>query len=229
MQHEINHSTGKAPCLVLLSGGIDSSTALYFMKAEGYDVQGLFIDYQHKSRQEEIRGAAYMANELDCLLHIVGVPLDQQFFIDAKPLKPPGKENCNNLQDEGLDVLLCLSHWLFVASIYCLHLAIPKIVIGVTASDSHRFPWVGWDFLDHISRAVSSWAGKGPKVFLPFLLKEKEEVVRIAAKLGVPLNRTWSCLEQGKIHCGICDGCKIRRSAFIDSEINDDMRYEVDL
>lgn len=218
---------GNERCLVLLSGGIDSSVALYFMRASGYTVEGLFIDYKHKARDREMASAARIAHHLDCLLHIVSDPLDQQFFIDARPFDPPISYRAERLQEARLDVMLCVSHWLLLASVYCLCLDIQNIVMGITASDSHRLPWVGQDFVDKIGAAVYKWAGSGPKVLLPFLSMEKEDIVRIGSKLEVPFAKTWSCLEQGEIHCGLCEGCKIRRRAFSRTGIADLMQYEM--
>lgn len=223
---EINKEDKK--CLVLLSGGIDSSTALYYMKSSGYNVEGLFIDYKHKSRQKEIQSAAYLANQLDCLLHVIAVPLDQQFFVDARPFDPPLTQGSEGIQRAGLDILLCLSHWLLIANVYCFYLDISNIVLGVTMSDSQRLPKVRWEFLDKVGEVVYNWTGRGTQVLLPFLLKEKKEVVTIGKELGVPFNRTWSCLEQGTIHCGFCEGCKMRRRAFSETGIMDIMQYEVD-
>lgn len=218
---------GNERCLVLLSGGIDSSAALYFMRTSGYTVEGLFIDYKHKARDREMASAAQQAHHLDCLLHVMTDPLDQQFFIDAKPFDPPISHETERLKEARLDIMLCLSHWLVLASIYCLYFGIDNVVLGITASDSHRVPWVRRNFVDKIGEAVYNWAGSGPKVLLPFLTMEKKDIVRIGSQLGVPFDKTWSCLEQGQVHCGICEGCKMRQRAFSKSGIVDSMEYEM--
>ena len=195
------------------------------MKDSGFSVEGLFIDYKHKSRQNERQSASYMANQLDCLLHITAVPLDQQFFIDARPFDPPLTQSDVRQQQAGLDIMLCISHWLLIASVYCYYLNIPYIALGVTASDAQRLPKVGWKFVDKISEIMHDWSGKGPQILLPLLSKNKQEVVSIGRDLGVPYDKTWSCLEQGDVHCGGCAGCKMRRDALPEAGIIDVMQY----
>ncbi len=213
-------------CLVLLSGGIDSSTAAYFMKDSGYSVDCLFMDYKRKSRSNELHSASYIVNKINCLLHVICDPLDQQYFIDARPFEVPLNQSTVRKQESGIDIMLCLTHWLLIASSYSIYLDIPYIVLGVTASDCQRLPKVDWAYVDKITAIVNNWTGKGPEILLPFLSYSKQKVITIGKELGVPLGNTWSCLEQGVIHCGQCDGCTLRRRSFSDSGFMDSISYK---
>jgi 7-cyano-7-deazaguanine synthase len=62
----------------------------------------------------------------------------------------------------------------------------------------------------------------------PILSMSKDEIVREAMRLKVPLTLTWSCYEGGERACGKCDSCVLRREGFEKAGVRDPIEYEVD-
>lgn len=223
-----NESTGlKKSCLVLISGGLDSVTAAYWAKAQGYTIEGIFFDYEHITRDREISCVAHIADTLDIPLHVIKVPLTQQFFFDARPFPGPNSHLNEQMHEMRLDILVCLLHWLTLAASFSMHLNIEEALVGITASDKTRVQAMHPAIFEHFGKLVSTWAKREFLVTAPFIAMDKQEVVSVGHSLGVPFESTWSCSEDNSIHCGSCVDCVMRRIAFSSVGIADPITYAV--
>ena len=63
------------------------------------------------------------------------------------------------------------------------------------------------------------------KVIAPLVKKDKEDIVNIGSKLKVDLSKTYSCYIGGKIHCGTCLACRLRKEGFYWANISDPTKY----
>jgi 7-cyano-7-deazaguanine synthase len=61
----------------------------------------------------------------------------------------------------------------------------------------------------------------------PLVGKSKAQIVRLALRLGVPLELTWSCYLGGKVACGACDSCRLRLKGFFEARATDPVPYAV--
>jgi 7-cyano-7-deazaguanine synthase len=112
----------------------------------------------------------------------------------------------------------------FAAS-YAEETSAKEIVGGHNRDDSRVFRDVSADFFGALQRVM--WAGSNElkqrrlRIVRPVRSKTKVQVIRLAASLGVPLQLTWSCHREGRLHCWKCDGCISRREAFRLAEVPD--------
>jgi 7-cyano-7-deazaguanine synthase len=87
------------------------------------------------------------------------------------------------------------------------------------------------EFFDEWSGMVSKMlSGKGesydvPTISAPFIDKTKAEVIRLGFEMKLPLEESWTCHRSGPVHCGVCRGCKERKTAFQASAIEDPTSY----
>jgi len=99
------------------------------------------------------------------------------------------------------------------------------IVGGHNKDDTRVFLDVGEKFFDYLEKTL--WAGSSVlrkrrvRIVRPLKQMTKPEVISLAARLGVPLELTWSCHSDGKEHCWKCDGCRARRASFTSAGVPD--------
>ena len=112
------------------------------------------------------------------------------------------------------------------AAIYCAQQRIPRIAIGPLAGNP--FPDATPEFFAAMGHALSLGLAQPIAIAAPFATMEKSEVIALGVELGVPLERTLSCMnpQQGR-HCGRCSKCRERRDAFHEASIADPTAYAV--
>jgi 7-cyano-7-deazaguanine synthase len=98
------------------------------------------------------------------------------------------------------------------------------LVSGHNLDDVSRFPDTGRDFVAAMNRVVEvglKTKGSAPRVYMPLADMTKDQVLRRALSLKVPLELTWSCYSNGDSPCGRCYGCVSRRRAFLSIGVKD--------
>ena len=193
---------------MLLSGGIDSATALYLTRRT-HDVRALTFEY-HGIAKHELESARAIAGRAGVVEHrFVRLP-DLREAADIPGFRlgalPPTYVPLRNS-----------IFYAFAASM-AEETGAAVIVGGHNRDDAKVFDDVGSDFFtaqQAAFRAASPVLRRNRvRIVRPLRLKTKVEVVALASRLGVPLELTWSCHRDGKQHCGRCPGCVSRREAF---------------
>ena len=99
------------------------------------------------------------------------------------------------------------------------------IIGGHNADDRRQFADTSEEFFASLQKTLTAASprlrGSGLKILRPLKDVRKAEVVTMAAKIGVPLELTWSCHRSGEEHCWSCDGCRRRREAFDAAGVRD--------
>lgn len=206
--------------IILLSGGIDSATCLYILKARGHRVRALTISYYSIS-SSEIKAAKDIASIAGVEEHrIVSVP-ELRELSDIRDTK-----NLSGLPSTYIPMKNAIFY--SIAAAYAEEVGADYIVGGHNKDDKKRFVDTSEEFFSSLQRLL--WAGsrilkeRGTIILRPIKGKTKAEVVKIASKLGVPFQLTWSCNGVGSIHCWVCDGCKDRIRAFEQANLRDPLR-----
>jgi 7-cyano-7-deazaguanine synthase len=193
-------------CLVMLSGGIDSTVLLYELLAFGEKPVAL----TYLSKNAEVRAATEIA---DC----TGVPhivLDQHVelvrLLNAATFSR--FEPKDHFGQNSFPHICSLANSIVFASL----LFIPRVLWGWRRSEMHaaeqpdRYP----DFLGYISHM--NRLRDGPSIEAPFFERTKQEVVQMGIELGVPIERTYSCIRDQSEPCGACRRCLERHTALDD-------------
>ncbi|MDW8041321.1 MAG: 7-cyano-7-deazaguanine synthase [Nitrososphaerota archaeon] len=208
--------------LVLLSGGIDSATALFLEKRSADYVVTLSINY-HKRNPREAEAARRVANAADVREHLEA---ELQFLREAMDL---GDGIKRELRELGVPITFIPLRNLIFYSIgfyYAYVHRLDRVVIGHVAEDPSLFPDVSplnLKALNEVVRRMVPW--RSMSVVAPLLGMSKEEVVRTAIDLKVPLELTWSCWLEDERHCGDCPGCRKRREVFTKLGLSDPTEY----
>lgn len=208
--------------VVLLSGGLDSATCLYWAKARGYRVEALAVRYGQRHHRE-LASARALARAAGARLREVDLPLpwlktsslvDRGRRLPDVPLKRIGSGGIPSTYVPGRNTL-------FVALGVSLADAVGAelVVVGANALDFSGYPDCRPAFYRAFGRVARLGTrrgaqGRGLRIAAPLLRLDKAAIVRRALRLGVPLRLTWSCYRGGRAPCGRCDSCKLRAKGF---------------
>ena len=215
--------------VVLLSGGLDSTTCLSWAQGQGYRVTALSVHYgQHHAR--ELSAAKRVARRAGCELHEVKLPLpwlkgsslvDRKRTLPNLPLSKIGRGGVPSTYVPGRNTI-------FLALGISLADAIgaEAVVLGSNAQDYSGYPDCRPDFTDAFEKVARLGTKRGSegralKILAPLALLDKKGIVRLALKVRAPLELTWSCYAGSVRPCGRCDSCKLRAKGFREAGAND--------
>jgi len=218
--------------VILLSGGIDSSTTLAFMKAEGYEAYALSFDYYQRHRIE-LESAKKVARALGVKKHLI-LRFDMT-EIGGSALTSAIEVPKDRKTLEGIPITYVPARntiFLSFALAWAEVIEAPYIFIGANAIDYSGYPDCRpeylWAFEDMANLATkASVEGRLRfEIKAPLLYMTKAEIIRLGTSLGLDYSLTWSCYDpqekQGKIlPCGGCDSCLLRKKGFTEAGIED--------
>jgi 7-cyano-7-deazaguanine synthase len=221
--------------VILLSGGIDSTTTLAIAMAEGYEACALSFDYGQR-HQIEVEAARRVASSLGAKEHRVA-KIDLRVFGGSAltdNVEVP-KQRSETEIAHGIPVTYVPArNTIFLAYALGWVEVIPAadIFLGVNAIDYSGYPDCRPKFIE----AFESLANLGTKAGLegnrfhihaPLIKFSKAEIIRKANELGVDLSLTHSCYDPSSegLACGECDSCLLRLKGFREARIDDPIRY----
>lgn len=195
--------------LVLVSGGLDSTIALWWAADAGYEPVALTVHYPGRPRGEVRAARSVIAASRAVEAHEIELPfLREAADIDAARFAgaPAGYIPFRNA--------LLYS----VASFHAQALGCCVIVGGHNAEDAALYPDASSAFFDDLQGVLDRGAWRGgpivvPKLVMPLIGLDRDEVLALGERLGAPVGSTWSCYEDGEIPCGTCPACMRRGDA----------------
>lgn len=210
--------------VVILSGGVDSSTVAYWAKAEGFDVHCLSFDYGQRASKEllsakaiaEGLGAPFKPIDLSALKGIFG---GATALCDESAPMPSAFE-------PALIVPFRNAILLSIAVAHAASIGAEAVFYGAQGSDAPFYPDCREPFFKAFQRAARLGTGSEIRVDAPLHGLGKSEVVALGSRLGVPYGLTWSCYLGGERHCGRCESCLNRKRAFEEAGVEDPTEYE---
>ena len=224
-----------AEAIVLLSGGLDSSTVLALAKERGYDVVALTFDYGQKHKRE-LNSSRKMARHFKAKEHII-VPLNLGELLRSSLTRKSMSIPENRTEEEissGVPSTYVPSRniiFLSIAASIAESRGAEAIFIATNSVDFSGYPDCTAEFMSAFQRTLDIGTkagidGRGVRIEAPILSKSKGDIVREAIRLKVPLEETWSCYKGGVKACGKCDSCLLRLRGFSEAGIRDPLEYE---
>jgi len=215
--------------LVLLSGGLDSSTVCALAAKENEKIFTLSFDYGQTLRKE-LEYAEKISRHYGSLEHMIfEIDLTQ---IGGSALTDTGLEipvNRNESDMKNIPVSYVPARntiFLSIALAWAEVLNADSIHIGVNAVDYSGYPDCRPEYIEAYQRMADRATRRGVEGFpveivTPLLNLSKIEIVRLGLKLGVPYEYTWSCYTGEAEPCGRCDSCLLRARAFDELGVRD--------
>lgn len=203
-------------CIVVLSGGPDSTVVAYWAKKEGYDVHCLTFKYGQIA-EKEVKHATSIAERLGVQIKIIDMSFLREIFVGVTSLCDRSIEMTSTFA-QPIVVPFRNAIFLSVAVAYAISIGAKKIFYGAQGSDASFYPDCREEFYKSFEK--TAWLGTEQRIQIeaPFSNIPKSELIKIGVTLSVPFQLTWSCyLDQG-IHCGKCESCMNRKKAFKKSQ-----------
>lgn len=227
----------KPQAVVLLSGGLDSTTCAAQARADGFDLLALTVDYNQRHRVE-LDAARRAAERFGATRHII-MPLDLRAFggsaLTSEIDVPKGEGEVDETVIPPTYVPARNTVFLSVALAWAEAAGARDIYIGVNALDYSGYPDCRPAFIHAFEKLAAQATKAGTqgerfKVHTPLIDLDKAGIAKLAADLGVEAAETWTCYDpvtrDGQaLHCGRCDACRLRHKGFVEAGITDPTSY----
>ncbi|MBQ9835334.1 MAG: 7-cyano-7-deazaguanine synthase QueC [Akkermansia sp.] len=212
---------------VLLSGGLDSTTALHWAHQHHRVVCALSFDYGSNHAAQELACARWQAEHLGIPYHqidlrSVSTHLESALLsgADAIPTADYAEENMKQTVVPFRNGI-----FLAIAAGIAESKGAEAIVIAAHSGDHAIYPDCREDFMAAMSAAISHGTYARLQILRPFISHTKAEITAAGAALGVDFSHTYSCYCGRKLHCGQCSTCRERRESFAAAGIPDPTLY----
>jgi 7-cyano-7-deazaguanine synthase len=215
----------KKKAVVLLSGGLDSAVSLYYALSQGYEAYCLSFDYGQRHKKE-LKSAQKIAEKAGCKWQLVKIslPWKGSSLLDKTQKIPQHRRIDASIPSTYVPARNII--FLSFAASFAESVNASAIFIGANEIDYSGYPDCREEFLNAFSLAVEKGTKAGTQgnktvIRAPLVKKNKQQIVELAVRLGVPLELTWSCYSGGKKPCGVCDSCVLRALGFAQAKQED--------
>ncbi|MDR0747079.1 MAG: 7-cyano-7-deazaguanine synthase QueC [Helicobacteraceae bacterium] len=216
----------------IVSGGMDSATALALTIAGGRTPIALHFSYRQRTERRERRS-------FDALCDFYAIKsrytFDLGFFADIgasalTDLSIDVPQYADRAAAQGIPVTYVPFRngiFLSIAAAVAEKESADEIVIGAVEEDSSGYPDCRERFLREMQTAIGLGVRDTTKIAInaPLIHLSKEQIVREALRLNVPLRLTWSCYQDGEKACGVCESCRLRLKGFTLANAVDPIAY----
>ena len=224
-----------AKAVVLLSGGLDSSTLLAIAKSEGFDTYALSFRYGQR-HQVEIEAARQVAQSLGVRQHIV-LDIDLRSFggsaLTSEIAVPKGRGLKQMAEDIPVTYVPARNTiFLSFALAWAEVLGSTDIFIGVNALDYSGYPDCRPEYIEayeKMANLATKAAVEGHRLTIhtPLIRLTKAEIIKKGLELGIDYSLTITCYDPSEIGeaCGACDACLLRLKGFREAGLKDPVKY----
>lgn len=221
--------------VVLLSGGLDSTTALALAHQQGFELHTLSFDYGQR-HQREVDAANAVARHYHVAQQKTA-KIDLRIFGGSALTADIPVPHDRDMQAMSHDIPITYvparnTVFLSFALAYAEVSAADDIFLGINAIDYSGYPDCRPEYLEAFERmanlATKATTQDGRKfhIHAPLMYMDKAEIIRIGTQLGVPYELTWSCYEGDELACGTCDSCLLRLNGFAEAGLKDPIGYK---
>ena len=219
--------------VILLSGGLDSTTVLSIAKSQGYDCYALSFDYGQKQRSE-LESSISIAKKSNVIEHrimkislsdIGGSALTDQ-SIDVPKYSDSDEIPITYVPARNTIFLSFALAWAEVVDCQ-------TIFIGVNALDYSGYPDCRPEFIEafeNMANLATKQSVEGDRIQIktPLISMTKAEIIKKGLGLGVDYSETTSCYDANTLGeaCGECDACVLRKIGFENANVKDPTRYQ---
>ena len=219
--------------VILLSGGLDSTTVLAIAKSQGYDCYALSFDYGQKQRSE-LDSSISIAKKSNVIEHrIMKISLSD---IGGSALTDQSIDVPKYSESDEIPITYVPARntiFLSFALAWAEVVDCQTIFIGVNALDYSGYPDCRPEFIEafeNMANLATKQSAEGDRIQIktPLISMTKAEIVKKGLGLGVDYSETTSCYDANTLGeaCGECDACVLRKIGFENANVQDPTRYQ---
>ena len=213
--------------LLVLSGGMDSTTLLYERKNE--IALAVSFDYGSNHNGREIPFAKVHCEKLGIEHLTIPLKFMHDYFksslLSGADAIPEGNYADENMKSTVVPFRNGIM--LSVAAGLAESRGLTKVMMANHFGDHDIYPDCRKEFVDAMSQAMSAGTYANITIDAPYTLISKADIARKGKVLGLDYGQTWSCYKGGLVHCGKCATCLERKAALAEAGIEDTTEYEV--
>ncbi len=219
----------KEKTVVILSGGMDSTTVAYKAKNAGFDIVALHFNYGQRTQNKELQSFYAICDDLNIQNRYV---IDLDFFkqIGSALVDKNMKIPTNGLEEGIPTTYVPFRNGIFlsIATAIAEKEGAKSLMIGVVEEDSSGYPDCRENFIKSMQEAINLGTKDDThiQIITPLIHLKKEDIVKEAIKEGVKLELTWSCYQNEDKACGVCDSCRLRLKGFEKAGLIDPINYK---
>ena len=222
--------------VVLLSGGLDSTTLATDLVETGHEVIGVSFRYGSLHESSESNAASLVARALCIPLQVIRI--DDSIYANGvsallgqSPM--PNAEYQTDPEEGPSATVVPFRNAIMLSMAVALAESRKRdfVSIATHATDSAHwaYPDCSPEFIGSMMAAAYIGTMHKVRLYAPFVFRTKAEIVALAAERYAPLQLTWSCYRGGATHCGRCPTCLERIHAFQENNLMDPVKYDVDI
>lgn len=222
MVQTVDFPTNRKRAIVVISGGLDSTTSATQACMENEEVVLLHILYGCKAESKEVEAVKnihkYLSEKfphtkvtLELHRESLFEKLGNATLIDGHDKIAKG--------DVGVETHHEWVHarnlvMIAIASAYCDRYNIGRIYLGLNMEEGSAYPDNTTEFYERLTKVLQVGTVSRPRIFNPLANLMKHEIVKHALTINAPIHLSWSCYHSGSEHCGECGPCIMRKVAF---------------
>ncbi len=207
-------------CVLVFSGGMDSTVLLVDLLEQGKTVQALSFDYGSKHNRRELSMAAAFCREKGVEHRIVKLPFVNELFssslLQSGEDVPDGTYKESNMKSTVVPFRNGIM--LSIAAGFAESVGARQVSLASHSGDHFIYPDCRPEFNNAFSEAVFLGSDKQVCLLFPYSSMDKREIGDLGRRLGVDFSKTWTCYRGGEHHCGTCGACDERKYALRQDE-----------
>lgn len=222
-------------CVLLISGGLDSVTLLYWLTKEQRYEEVIGVTYRYGQRHErEVWCATQHMKILNQKTHyIVDISFLSSIWSKGTSLVVGGQDVPDLVEipsDERTQPITYVPNrnmiFLSIGAGIAESLGVEEVYYSAQAQDEYGYWDCTVEFLQRMNKVLQLNRKRKVTIQAPFITYRKSEIIRLGLRLGVDYGMTWSCYRGEGQACGRCPTCVERRKAFTEAGIEDPLVYQ---
>lgn len=213
--------------IIILSGGLDSSVALYLAREKYEVVLALTFDYGQRAAHKEKEAAQRFAEHFKIQHQLISLNwlenITQTALVNQNQKLPQLKNEQLDQKEVGLESAKLVwvpnrnGVFINIAAAFAESLNAKVIITGFNAEEADTFPDNSEMFVKQMNESLFYSTQNHCVVEAPTISMNKKEIVKEAIKLKLPFEDLWSCYEGGGRMCGECESCLRSKRAFLEN------------
>lgn len=207
---------------------MDSTTLIYHMLAEGYEVRCLGVNYGQRHKKELVSASA-ICGALGIEFLVADLSSITPLLTGSALTSPDIAVPEGHYAEESMKQTVVPNRNMILLSLaigWAVSTKSDYVAYAAHSGDHAIYPDCRSEFASIMDQAAQLCDWHRVRLYRPFVDMTKADIVCRGVQLGVPYENTWSCYKGGKMHCGRCGTCVERREAFILAGVPDPTEYE---